>query len=80
MSIFVHTKQVQGLFGPDEKLRTDSLSLRYDTINNRLYAAIIADDGDKVILRGKWASSRSEAQCCSLKPCSILAKGIEVSL
>ena len=61
MSIFAHTKQVQGLFGLDEKLDTDSLSLRYGTIEKRIYTGSIADNGHKVILRGKWASSRSEA-------------------
>ncbi|KAF3039603.1 hypothetical protein E8E11_000677 [Didymella keratinophila] len=61
VSIYDHTKTLQGLLGPDTKLDTDTLSLGYGMINNKVYTGIIADNGNKVVLRGKWASNRSEA-------------------
>lgn len=52
---------MQGLFGPDETLDTDSLGLRYGTINNKVYTGITTEKGEKFVLQGKVASSRSEA-------------------
>lgn len=58
---YAHAKSMQGLFWPDETLDTDSLGLRYGTINNKMYTGITTEHGKKIVLRGKSASSHSEA-------------------
>lgn len=61
LSIYAHTKTLEGLIGRDGVLDTEPLDITHGVIGRGIFVGITANNGNQVILRGDCAGTCAEA-------------------